>query len=300
MKMVETYSGQNRYSIQSVLIRIVSWGFVVNGLIEILFSDWFRNVARLPKEELLFSLLEIGAGFLIVFRWRFSKIVGSFSRIAGLLYAGLALAATLLLPTYKEFQYLSVKIMGLVHFCFYLFCILVLSNRAVKVFFPIVNEPITPVAPRDKALQVELDEKTVGRISFWIRLIAIVLVIDSFSQFFLSFLWDKTSAWHQRLINMLPEASVGFILFGRFLGTRTWAAVVCFLLGLGGLLFPPYIYIFSIPIMLKENPVIAHQFIDRPHLLLIGLIYGVFYFSIFIFLDRPSTKRYFQRIEKGV
>ncbi len=283
-----------------VLINIVSWGFVVNGLVTVLFSNWLRNVARFPKEELLFSLLEIGAGFLIVFRWRFSKIVGSFSRIAGLLYAGLALAATFLLPTYKEFQYLSVKITGLVYFCFYLFCILVLSNRAVKAFFPIVSEPIMPVAPRDKALQVELDEKMIARISFWIRLIAIALIIDSFSQFFLSFLWDKTSAWYQRLINMLPEASVGFILLGRSPGTRTWAAVVCFLLGLGGLLFPPYIYIFSIPMMLKENPVIAHQFIDRPYLLLIGLIYGVLYFSIFLFLDRSSTKQYFQRMEKGV
>jgi len=174
----------------NVFINIVGWGFMLDGVMTILFNHWLRNVMHFPTVnlttgEVVFPILEIGTGFIIVLRWHLSKIMGSFSRIAGLLYAGFYFAGTLVLPFFKQFHYLSVKIMGLVYFCFYLFCILVLSNRTVKAFFPIVSEPIMPVAPRDKALKVELDEKMIGRISFWIRLIAIALIIDSFSQFFL-------------------------------------------------------------------------------------------------------------------
>ena len=280
----------------NVLVNIVSFGFIVNGFIQILFSGWLRNVMHFPADELLFPLLEIASGFIIVFRWRLSKIVGSFSRIAGLLYAGLYLAGTLLLPFYKEFQFLSVKLIGLVYFCFYLFCILVLSNRSIKALFPSAGEQVViPVVARDKTLsQLQLNGKTIRRISFWVKLIAIAFIIDSISVFFLSFLLTKGSYWYEGFGRMLLQASGGSALLKPSSGTRKWASWFCLLGSLSYTIFTLLIYLFLLPDMMKADPEIAQQFIDRPYLFPLGLTYGVLFYCIFFFLNRPTVKRYFE------
>lgn len=172
-----------------ILLGIVAWGFVLNGAAKILFANWFQNSMHYPidGDSALFSVLEMASGFIILLRRRFSKVVGSFSRIAGLLYAGFSLSVAVLLPFLgKEFQYLSVKVLNLIYFCFYLFCLSVLSNRSIKALFPSVEERIFPETSQ-VSYGSTLDEKMIQRISFWVKLIAILLILDSFSLSILSY-----------------------------------------------------------------------------------------------------------------
>ena len=175
----------------NILLNLVTIGFIFNGSVNVFFATWLRKAMHFPANEFIFSILEIAIGLLIFFRNRFSFIPGNFSRMRGLFWSGLALAGILLLPFRKEFQYVSVKMLGVFYFAFYLFCILALSNKSVKILFPsaaqIPSRPLEESRSHNFYFETPLNEKTVRRISLWIKLIAVALIIDSFSYFFLSF-----------------------------------------------------------------------------------------------------------------